>query len=94
MNEREISSIALINMLLSVTLVSATIRLMLDTKSIIFLIEQGVLKSVDSSLYSIRVGINDDMFYLTNIPLLLALAGLLLNIYVLVKNNLKKRSGK
>lgn len=92
MSKRPISGIAIINLITMFSLLSSGIQLMSRVHSILLLIKYGgTFEIIDFSFYSITVNINTDTFTIENAPLIIALAGIVINIAALVINHIKNK---
>ncbi|MDP4268058.1 MAG: hypothetical protein Q8880_11555 [Bacteroidota bacterium] len=87
MSNKSISSIARINLLITGILMSSCIALMFKVKDILSIIKNySIIKKINFSIISINVITNNETYSIKNIPLGIALFGVLYNIYELVKN--------
>lgn len=95
MNKRKISSIARMNILITLSLLGSSIQFIMEVKNtLLFIKNYSTIKSLDFSFYSLTVITTNSIYNITNIPMIIAFIGLLYNTYVLIKNSVKNKKDR
>jgi len=94
MEKRKVLDVIGMNIVFTISLISASLKVFISVQSILSLImlDPSFAKNIDFSFFIIKVYTNNETYKIMNLPLMIAIAQLIYNAIVVITYKLKRAS--